>query len=562
MFSTLTDALNAFGRGNGFGADDFAEKAVYQTGASTPTVTPKFIGQLYLDTTNQQWYRSTSLESSSWVKTSDNTGRINVKDYGAYGDDSTDDTSAINAAIAATPTGGILYFPVGKFLVSATINIPSKRIYIQMDGYISPYPGFDDYLLSFAVDTVDTIVADFQGNINSHSIRLDCKWLSRGMKAVQVDDSHFNCIEIYRPYGTGIKLSNVRECNFINPRIISGLYRERFSEPSAWSSGASYVVGDKIKRVYTAWSGGTTYAKNDYVLGSDGITYRSLAGSNTNHDPTTDNTWWVWEPTLYFECLINNSNKDPITYNTGDSTAGNRYWQRVFKDESGLDLNQDETTNDGSNSCDFIGLIVRNCDYSTLVRLDTNLGMASSVNTIRFFGGHIHHIGDSYVTQEAVNSGVAFTVRDNTHCVEIYRARMNCFFGTTLRQGDSGRGVIVRLGNSLDHALSDRNRFIGCACTGDAAGQCGFVGGEYFYQPNTTYLLANYLELTGADARSYVGCTGDVPSGQIRVLTGAGSPESVVAAPVGCLYLRSDGGAVTTLYVKESGTNNTGWVAK
>lgn len=44
--------------------------------------------------------------------------------------------------------------------------------------------------------------------------------------------------------------------------------------------------------------------------------------------------------------------------------------------------------------------------------------------------------------------------------------------------------------------------------------------------------------------------------------TGAGTPEGAVTATVGSLFLRSDGGASTTLYVKESGTGNTGWVAK
>lgn len=43
---------------------------------------------------------------------------------------------------------------------------------------------------------------------------------------------------------------------------------------------------------------------------------------------------------------------------------------------------------------------------------------------------------------------------------------------------------------------------------------------------------------------------------------GTGSPEGVVTATVGTLYLRSDGAASTTLYVKESGVGNTGWVAK
>jgi hypothetical protein len=43
---------------------------------------------------------------------------------------------------------------------------------------------------------------------------------------------------------------------------------------------------------------------------------------------------------------------------------------------------------------------------------------------------------------------------------------------------------------------------------------------------------------------------------------GSGTPEAAVTSPVGATYLRTDGGAATTLYVKESGTGNTGWVAK
>jgi hypothetical protein len=43
---------------------------------------------------------------------------------------------------------------------------------------------------------------------------------------------------------------------------------------------------------------------------------------------------------------------------------------------------------------------------------------------------------------------------------------------------------------------------------------------------------------------------------------GANTPESAVTAPVGSLFTRTNGGANTTLYVKESGSGNTGWVAK
>lgn len=40
---------------------------------------------------------------------------------------------------------------------------------------------------------------------------------------------------------------------------------------------------------------------------------------------------------------------------------------------------------------------------------------------------------------------------------------------------------------------------------------------------------------------------------------GTGSPEGVLAAPVGARYVRTDGGVGTSLYVKETGTGNTGW---
>jgi hypothetical protein len=50
--------------------------------------------------------------------------------------------------------------------------------------------------------------------------------------------------------------------------------------------------------------------------------------------------------------------------------------------------------------------------------------------------------------------------------------------------------------------------------------------------------------------------------GTLSIRTGAGTPEGAVTAPVGSLFLRTDGGAGTTLYVKQTGTGNTGWGAK
>ena len=50
--------------------------------------------------------------------------------------------------------------------------------------------------------------------------------------------------------------------------------------------------------------------------------------------------------------------------------------------------------------------------------------------------------------------------------------------------------------------------------------------------------------------------------GEVIWTSGAGTPEGVVTAPVGSLFSRTDGGAGTSLYVKETGVGATGWVAK
>lgn len=45
-----------------------------------------------------------------------------------------------------------------------------------------------------------------------------------------------------------------------------------------------------------------------------------------------------------------------------------------------------------------------------------------------------------------------------------------------------------------------------------------------------------------------------------QVLTGTGTPENVVTAAVGTLFLRTD--SANVLYVKQTGTGSTGWVLK
>jgi hypothetical protein len=86
------------------------------------------------------------------------------------------------------------------------------------------------------------------------------------------------------------------------------------------------------------------------------------------------------------------------------------------------------------------------------------------------------------------------------------------------------------------------------------------IGGQVFsaanmtIQDNNNYFAATNVEDTLSELyttfkNSYI-------------LSGSGSPEGVVVANMGAIYVNTAGGVATTLYVKTSGTGASGWTAK
>lgn len=98
----------------------------------------------------------------------------------------------------------------------------------------------------------------------------------------------------------------------------------------------------------------------------------------------------------------------------------------------------------------------------------------------------------------------------------------------------------------------------------------GITGSAKVSNPQTLdgfgkFKVPVYIEKSVIAEVTGFGNAPDHVTGIIRpsiIFTGTGSPEGVVTASVGALYTRTDGGAGTTLYIKESGTSNTGWVGK
>ena len=71
-------------------------------------------------------------------------GIYNAKDYGARGNGSADDTSAIQSAIAAAQQnqyGGVVYLPIGQYVVTAPLVIAGSNILILGDGPLATMGG-------------------------------------------------------------------------------------------------------------------------------------------------------------------------------------------------------------------------------------------------------------------------------------------------------------------------------------------------------------------------------------------------------------------------------------
>lgn len=99
----------------------------------------------------------------------------------------------------------------------------------------------------------------------------------------------------------------------------------------------------------------------------------------------------------------------------------------------------------------------------------------------------------------------------------------------------------------------------------DNDGRMALSGGMTASSSNGAHIIIEGKDYSGVDAggslRLLTAAEGSFYLNAARVFVRAGAPDGVVAAPVGSLYLRTDGGTSTTLYVKTSGSGNTGWKA-
>ena len=182
-------------------------------------------------------------------------------------------------------------------------------------------------------------------------------------------------------------------------------------------------------------------------------------------------------------------------------------------------------------------------------------GMISSVGYIRSTAGYRFLQGGSYFVESA-NGVLKLT---DSGLADFGRLQLG---GTT-----SAFPAIKRNGTGIDIKLADDSAFAPLSSgsfSSDSSISAG--GGSYIMWSGGTssrmFAPSNgVIQFTNAATTGFTRL--ELGSTNLGISRGTGSPEGVVTALVGSLYIRTDGGASTTLYVKESSpTPSTGWVAK
>lgn len=143
-----------------------------------------------------------------------------VSTYGAKGDGVTDDLAAINAAIAAAPSGGTVYFNAGTYVVSNTITI-NKPLVIQGEGSafnrttdISPAAGFPAgaTLLHFTSVLGRSSVYDISSWMGTSGARLGGNWIQFDGNVANVNIQRCTCRHVNTGYW-GIYFNNTVPVN-------------------------------------------------------------------------------------------------------------------------------------------------------------------------------------------------------------------------------------------------------------------------------------------------------------------------------------------------------------
>lgn len=239
----------------------------------------------------------------TWVETTVKAIVVNVKDYGAKGNGTTDDAASIMAAVEAAGDGGTVYFPAGKYRVTSTLATRKGQTWLgpSLNSDARPENSgthiFADHAgvaISVGKDksaSIHSMRIQGRGFNNKDSIGVDCVSSSITLRDVAIWNfrraTHFK--EVW--YGV------VDRCHFMENEIgadIEYCYNLTFMVPRIYANRGDGIrgIGMRVDRSMISIHGGSIedYQQAFWVVGGSSLYFHGM----------------------YFESAFDDKNKTPF----------------------------------------------------------------------------------------------------------------------------------------------------------------------------------------------------------------------------------------------------------
>ena len=504
-----------------------------------------------------------------WIRR--NTGTLNPRYYGAKGDGATDDSTAFNACFSNTYTSNI-YVPDGTYIVQ-NLNV-SKLLSISLSSaailLLKASAATGTKVINIAAQYTKLSGGIIDGNKANQTNQVSCVVIS-------ADDVTIEQCEIRSSKFYGIVGSFDRPV-ILNNYIHDTDYIALFLTPGSANIEGGLVQGNLIDRT----SSGTSIVEGGLkVRGSNSPSFSAIRWrvtdnvvkmplsptaaaaicievfGNANYSTVSNNTTYGGKIGISMSGAFNSA----VTANTIVSAS-----------QYGIELAAAYNTATGNT-------ILGNGITDRGITVDFASFCAISSNTVQDVVSNGIYLAQNVTYTNITGNVVSFVIAATTPSAINIDA--NCKFINITGNTLSGGGIAktgIGLTNSSDFVISsntfDSFTSYGISMFGSGTGSPGYVIDAYTISNNIFNSVPNPLVYNiGGTTTTTVGKVvsfGNIGFAnyldwvnEVLFIAGSGSPAGAVTASVGALFLRENGGAATTLYVKESGTNtNTGWVAK
>lgn len=470
---------------------------------------------------------------------------FNVKDgYGAIGDGVNDDTAEIQAALTAG-AGGIVYIPAGNYLISSALTTSADTTIIAYGARIFN-TSTNIYLLNLVSGCkVYGLELEGTGYATSDSD-------ARGISIVGLSGSEKENVIIKDCYIHNIAFYGIL-CDYCKHVNIQTTKIENISYAGILTLSSDNVAVDHchIKNIDSELS-------NEY-----GVAFTSL---NPVANPRSQ------------YCSVTNCLIEDVTKWEGIETHGGlavKFENNVIKGCSrGIVLKMRPSSGDAidaATDCIVKGNIVYGAgNIGCYINGTSTLYAENNIIDSNIFydcgtEGEAPADQGSILIGYTRNTIISNNIVRNSFCSGISIKRSNDGFtvtgNTIIDTQNSVTGTIgIYVYLSSIGIISDNFIYTVNAALNDYVGEVGIrVDGGTNNVTIGVNKITYTTPLTVANANVDYGILTNNGS---KIYSNGATPESAITAPIGSLCINSAGGAGTTLYIKELGTGNTGWIGK